>query len=151
MTVGRIVVVTAAVCVGSGVFSASATATPAEGDVVRTDLANGVTEAPVSINTQGGQATTLLVQNLVLAPGAHSGWHTHPGPEFSVITAGGVNLRIATDCSVTGYGEGQAVFIPAGVVHKVENAGPADATVVANYTLPAGAPPRGDAPEVCQK
>jgi quercetin dioxygenase-like cupin family protein len=144
-------VVAAAVCVGLCAFSASAAATPAEGDVVRTDLAKGETQAPVSINTDGGQPTTLLVQNLVLRPGAHSGWHTHPGPEFSVITDGAVSLRLATDCSVSGYGEGQAVFIPAGVVHKVENTGPADAAVVANYTLPSGAPPRGDAPEACLK
>jgi quercetin dioxygenase-like cupin family protein len=134
-----------------GLFSASATATPAEGDVVRTDLAKGDTAAPVAIVTENGQATTLLVQNLMLRPGAHSGWHTHPGPEFSVITGGAVTVHTAPQCAVTNYGQGQAVFIPAGVVHRVDNPGQADATVVATYTLPAGAPPRGDAPDGCRK
>jgi quercetin dioxygenase-like cupin family protein len=133
------------------VFSASAAATPPEGDVVRTDLARGVTDAPVSIVTDPGRQTTLLVQNLVLEPGAHSGWHTHAGPEFSVITAGAVALQQGPTCAVVHYGQGQAVFIPAGVPHRVANDGTTDATVVANYTLPADAPPRGDSPDVCRK
>jgi quercetin dioxygenase-like cupin family protein len=132
-------------------FSASAAATPPEGDVLRTDLAKGVTDAPVSIVSEAGRPTTLIVQNLVLKPGADSGWHTHDGTEFSVITAGSVALQQGPGCAMVRYGQGQAVFIPAGVPHRVENDGPVDATVVVNYTLPAGAPPRGDSPDVCGK
>lgn len=135
----------------AAVFTGSAGATPADGEVTRTDLAKGVTDAPVSIVTQPGQQSTLIVQNLVMAPGAHSGWHTHDGPEFSVITGGAVALQQGTDCAVVHYGQGQAVFIPAGVPHRVHNDAAADATVVANYTLPVGAPPRGDSPDVCAK
>jgi quercetin dioxygenase-like cupin family protein len=128
-----------------------AMATPGEGDVARTDLAQGETAAPISIVTEGGAPTTVLVQSLVLAPGAHSGWHTHPGPEYSVITGGAVALESAPQCAVTHYGQGQVVFIPAGVAHRVANDGAVDASVVVNYTLPANAPVRADSPDACRQ
>ena len=59
-------------------------ARPPDGDAARTDIVTGTTETPVSITTDG--PTTLLVQSLVLQPGASSGWHTHPGTELSVVT-----------------------------------------------------------------
>jgi quercetin dioxygenase-like cupin family protein len=151
MTTRRICLIAIAGAVGLGLGNATATATPGEGDVVRTDLAKGETAAPISIVTEAGQPTTLLVQSLVLKPGAHSGWHTHPGPEYSVITEGAVVLRTAQQCSGTSYAHGQVVFIPAGVPHRVDNQGAVDASVVVNYTLPADAPVRIDAPDVCQK
>ena len=58
-------------------MAGGAHATPAEGDSVRTELAKGTTDAPVSIVTDG-QPTTLYVQSATLHPGAGSGWHTHP-------------------------------------------------------------------------
>lgn len=124
-------------------------ATPGEGDVARTDLAKGETDAPISIVTERDQPTTVLVQALVLMPGAHSGWHTHPGPEYSVITGGAVALETAQHCAATHFAQGQVVFIPAGVPHRVDNDGAVDASVVVNYTLPANAPVRVDSPNVC--
>ena len=56
---------------------------------MRTDLARGDTAVPVEIVT-GGAPSTLIVQGLKLAPGASSGWHTHPGTEYSAINTGGV-------------------------------------------------------------
>ncbi len=134
-----------------GASSAQAMATPGEGEVVRTDLAKGTTDAPIAIVSDEGQPTTLLVQSLLLKPGAHSGWHTHPGPEYSVITGGAVALQTGPDCAVTSYAMGQAVFIPAGVPHRVANDGAVDASVVVNYTIPADAPAREDSPDVCLK
>ena len=125
----------------------TAWATPADGDAVRTDIAKGTTETPVSITTDG--PTTLIVQSLALQPGASSGWHTHPGSELSVITGGSVALQTATACGPVTYGVGQAVFIPAGVPHRVVNQSAAEAQVVLTYTLPVDAAVRGDAPDVC--
>ncbi|BBX32170.1 cupin [Mycolicibacterium mageritense] len=133
----------------AGLLSASAGATPAEGDVERTDLAKGTTTSPIWIVT-AGQPTTFYVQNLVLKPGARSGWHAHPGPEQSVITRGAVVLRTAANCAPVVYTEGQAVFILGGIAHEVVNEGTADAEVVVTYTLPADAAPREDAPAICQ-
>lgn len=138
----------AAAAIMAGGASTPAMATPAEGDVQRTDLAKGETTAPITIVTDG-RPTTVLVQNLTLKPGAHSGWHTHPGPEYSVITSGVVALQTAEQCASTDYPSGQVVFIPEGVPHRVDNHGPVDAGVVVNYTLPVGEPVRADAPDAC--
>ena len=128
--------------------AAPAAATPPEGEVERTDLAEGTATTPIHIVTDGAP-TTLTVQSLALRPGGGSGWHSHPGPEYSAITAGTVAVQTAGGCAGTEHGQGAAVFIPAGVVHRVTNAGPDTATVVVTYTLPAGAPARIDAPDVC--
>lgn len=130
------------------VSAAPASATPAEGDVVRTDLGKGTTTAPIWVVT-AGQPTTLYVQSLLLKPGAGSGWHTHSGPEQSVINGGVVVVQTAADCAPVPYGAGQAVVIPAGVPHRVTNEGTVDADVVVTYTLPADAPVRDDAPALC--
>jgi quercetin dioxygenase-like cupin family protein len=134
----------AAACLLSG----AAAATPAEGDVQRTDLAKGMTSAPISIVTNG-EETAFYVQSLALAPGASSGWHAHSGPEQSVITEGTVFLQTGVDCTPTAYSAGQTVFLPAGVPHVVTNRGPADADVVVTYTLPADRPVRDDASPAC--
>jgi uncharacterized protein YjlB len=52
-----------------------------------------------------------------------------------VITGGAVALLTADQCAATSYTTGQAVFIPAGVPHRVVNEGIVDADVVVNYTL----------------
>lgn len=132
----------------AGALSAPASATPAEGDVVRTDLGKGTTTAPIWVVT-AGQPTTLHVQGLLLKPGAGSGWHSHPGWEQSVINEGAVVVQTAADCAPVEYTAGQAVVIPAGVAHRVTNEGSADADIVVTYTLPADAPVRDDAVAVC--
>ncbi|WP_166908408.1 cupin domain-containing protein [Mycobacterium sp. DL440] len=142
------VVVGAMATVAAGSFAGPAAATPAEGDVVRTDLGKGTTTAPIWVVT-AGQPTTLHVQSLLLKPGARSGWHTHPGPEQSVINDGAVVVRSAGDCAPAVYTAGQLVVIPAGVAHQVTNEGADDADVVVTYTLPADAPVRDDSPDQC--
>jgi len=125
----------------------SAAATPAEGDVERTDLASGTSSEPVQIDTTG--PTTLYVQELLLHPPSSSGWHSHPGPEHTVITGGTVSIQTAQQCASTPYLAGQAIFIPAGVPHIVRNDSPHDANAVVTYTLPADVPVRVDAPPAC--
>lgn len=129
-------------------FAGSAAATPAEGDVQRTDLAKGTTDTPISIVTNG-EETAFYVQGLVLRPGASSGWHAHPGPEQSVITEGTVFVQTAANCIPVAYTAGQTVFLPAGTPHVVANRGPGDADVVVTYTLPADRTVRDDAPAAC--
>jgi quercetin dioxygenase-like cupin family protein len=140
MTVSRLV---------TPVVVASALSTPAEGDVERADLAEGTTDTPISIVTDDGRPSTLFVRRLVLKPGSSSGRHVHDGPEYSVITDGAVALQTADHCAATSYAAGQAVFIPAGVPHRVANEGVGDFHVIVKYTHPAGAP-RAAAPDVCQ-
>ena len=138
----------AVVALSAATLTAStAAATPAEGDVERTDLAKGTTSEPVQIETTG--STTLYVQELLLHPPSSSGWHTHPGPEHTVVTGGTVSIQTAQQCAPTPYLAGQAVFIPAGVPHVVRNDSPHDANAVVTYTLPADLPVRDDAPPAC--
>ena len=144
----RIVPTAAAAIVTACILSSSAAATPAEGDVQRTDLAKGTSNTPISIVTNG-EETAFYVQSLVLKPGASSGWHAHPGPEHSVVTKGTVFLQTATNCLPAAFTAGQAVFLPAGVPHVVMNRGPEDAEVVVTYTLPADRMVRDDAPAAC--
>jgi len=142
-------VAVAVAVLGAGFFlSGSAAATPAEGDVQRTDLAKGTTNTPISIVTNG-EETAFYVQSLVLKPGASSGWHAHPGPEQSVITKGTVFVQTSADCPPTAFTAGQTVVLPAGIPHVVANRGPEDAEVVVTYTLPADRMVRDDAPAAC--
>ena len=129
-------------------LAGSASATPAEGDVQRTDLAKGTTNTPISIVTNG-EETVFYVQSLVLKPGASSGWHAHPGPEQSVITEGTVFVQTSVNCLPVAYSAGQTVFLPAGIPHVVANRGAGDADVVVTYTLPADRTVRDDAPAAC--
>ncbi|MCF6391045.1 cupin domain-containing protein [Mycobacterium sp. MBM] len=132
---------------GALIGAPPAHATPAEGDVERTELATGTGDQPVLIETTG--PTTLYVQELVLHPPSSSGWHTHPGVEHTVITGGTVTVQTADQCAPTPYLAGQAIVIPAGVPHIVRNDSPHDANAVVTYTLPADAPVRADAPPAC--
>jgi len=68
----------------AGIQPATAAATPAEGEIVRTEIAKGTTDAPIAI-VAVGQETAYYIQNLLLKPASSSGWHTHAGPEYSVV------------------------------------------------------------------
>jgi len=138
----------AATVVVAAMSAGTAGATPAEGDVERTDLGKGTTDAPVAI-VAIGQPTTLYVQNVVLGQHASSGWHTHPGPEYSVVNKGTVQLRTAGNCAPAAFVSGQAIFVPAGVPHVVFNEAVEDAEAVVTYTLPADRPIRDDAAAAC--
>lgn len=144
----HIVSTAATTVVAACVLSAAASATPPEGDAQRTDLAKGTTDTPISIVTHG-EETAFYVQSLVLEPGASSGWHTHSGPEQSVVTKGAVQVQTAGNCLITDYTAGQTVFLPGGVAHVVKNIGADDAEVVVTYTLPADHMVRDDAPSAC--
>ena len=110
----------AASILAAAITAGTAAATPPEGDVERTDVAKGTTDAPIAI-VAVGQPTTLYVQNITLGPAASSGWHTHPGPEYSVVNKGTVQLQTAGYCAPASFVSGQAIFIPAGVPHVVSN------------------------------
>ena len=138
----------AAIAMVAGVHPATAAATPAEGEIVRTEIAKGTTDAPIAI-VAVGQETTFYVQNLLLKPASSSGWHTHSGPEYTVIKKGTVYLQQSPGCVPVSYSAGEAVFIQAGIPHVVTNEGPDDAEAVVTYTLPAERATRDDAPAAC--
>jgi quercetin dioxygenase-like cupin family protein len=146
--VRRLIAAVVGVAATAAISTGTAGATPAEGDVQRTDLAKGTTDAPIAI-VSVGQPTTLYVQTIALGPNASSGWHTHAGPEYSVVTTGTVHLQTAGACQPTAFGAGSAIFIPAGVPHVVANGGTDAAEATVTYTLPADRPVRDDAAAAC--
>ena len=86
--------------------------------------------------------------------GAHTGWHTHPGPSLITVIAGELTVYEADDptCTPHVYQTGESFTdIGCGDVHLVRNEGTEPAMDVAVQIVPAGAPRRieADQPANC--
>ncbi len=115
----------------------AAIATPQSGGISRNELAVGkVTD---KIDIQRSDPSDFHIQNLILDPGANSGWHTHPGPEYSVVKAGEVVLQRSPACDPITVTAGQGFFNPGGMPHIAHNDSSAPAELYVTYTVPAGA------------
>jgi hypothetical protein len=127
---------TAAVALGS----------PGSGNTITTLVtANFDEETQVNsdrVKFQTKDATDVRIQKLVFAPGAHSGWHHHPGMVLLSVESGAVTLT-QPDCSTEMYGPGLpngAAFAEGGdVPERVSSA--AGATVYAVFVAPSNDPP----------
>jgi mannose-6-phosphate isomerase-like protein (cupin superfamily) len=90
----------------------AAIATPPSGGISRNDLAVGkVTD---HINIQRSEPSDFHIQVVTLEPGANSGWHAHPGPEYSIVKAGKIVLVRDPQCSATSW---RRTVVPAGTVY----------------------------------
>ena len=143
----RMLVVVAAVMALLGLHVASAT--PPSGNIARTELAQGTTTEPIYINTEGAEST-FYIQTVTIDPAADSGWHTHPGPEYTIVKTGTMTAQTATDCPPVTLTAGQIFFVPGGVSHRAVNNSDAPVELYVTYTLPANQPQRADAPDGCQ-
>jgi quercetin dioxygenase-like cupin family protein len=126
----------------------AAVATPPSGKVSRNELATGkVTDA---IDIQRSEPSDFHIDVVTLEPGASSGWHTHPGPEYSIVKAGSVVLVRDGKCEPVTVSAGQGVFIPEGTAHLAHNDGKEPAELYVTYTVPAGTTVlRQDTGELC--
>jgi quercetin dioxygenase-like cupin family protein len=89
----------------------------------------------------GSGACDIAFQQLTFSPGAHTGWHTHPGPTFVAVAQGeGTLYHGMAGCPAHKYGAGTAFFQPSSEVHTFRNEGSATLIVYAFYALPAGTP-----------
>jgi quercetin dioxygenase-like cupin family protein len=90
--------------------------------------------------------TDIVVANIAITPGGTSGWHSHPGPVLVVVKTGALTIYRGDDptCSPTLHPAGTAFTEEGGVVHIARNEGAVDATTVATFFVPAGAPQRID-------
>jgi hypothetical protein len=98
-----------------------ALATPGSG-ASSTILARGL--AVEKIKTQGNEPYDVVVQDLTIAPGGQTGWHTHPGNAVAVIKSGTLTIYDAKDPSCEGkaYTAGQVYRDPGyGHVHIGRN------------------------------
>jgi quercetin dioxygenase-like cupin family protein len=114
----------------------AAVATPPSGTSNRNDLAVGkVTDA---IDIQRTEPSDFYIQDLTIDPGASSGWHTHPGPEYSIVKAGTVILERGPGCKPVTLTAGQGFFNPEGTPHMAHNDSKEPAEIYVTYTVPAG-------------
>jgi quercetin dioxygenase-like cupin family protein len=97
----------------------------------------------------------LYVTQHTFPVGAHTGWHTHPGPSLITVISGALTVYEASDptCTPKIYTAGQSFTdIGCGDIHLVRNEGSVIAQDVAVQIVPKGAPRRIDvtpAPSNC--
>ncbi len=128
-----------------------ASATPGAG-ASPTTLGRGTLAAGDKIKTEQLKLDVrgdvdVVTQTIGIAPGGHTGWHSHPGPVFVTVTAGALSFYDGDDpaCSRIVYGTGDT-FIDKGMghVHIARNEGTTDLVLYATYLLPVGAALRTD-------
>ena len=121
----------AAVCT---VLAGAALATPPSGIVSAPILASAGFPDRVDLEFKVGgddgevirvqDAKESVVQQIIIGPGGHTGWHTHPGPVVVLVKAGELTFYDEDDPTCTGrtYSAGQA-FIDSGQgnVHIARN------------------------------
>jgi quercetin dioxygenase-like cupin family protein len=126
----------------------AAVATPPSG-IQRNDLATGKVSEPIDI--QRSEPSDFHIQVVTIDPGGNSGWHSHPGPEYSIVKAGEVVLERAPACKPITITAGQGFFTPGGVIHRAHNDGQTAAEIYVTYTVPAGTTKLAlDADEQCK-
>src|SRR5262245_30184231 len=94
-------------------------------------------------------AAETVIQQIIISPGGHTGWHSHPGPVVVLIKSGRMSFYDSDDptCTVRTYSAGEA-FIDSGQghVHIARNEGLTDLELWATYfDVPAGGAFRIDA------
>ena len=148
-----------AVALAAGVLAGSgaALATPGLGilGVVQArgtdvDELNIHSDAGIKLKTRG--PVDFVTQQITIAPGGTTGWHSHPGPVLVTVKAGALTLVYADDPSCEGrvYTAGQS-FVDRGdeAVHTALNRGTTPVELWATYLVPGdpGTPFRIDAPD----
>jgi quercetin dioxygenase-like cupin family protein len=99
---------------------------------------------------QVNNAQETVIQQVVIAPGGNTGWHSHPGPTIVLIKSGQMSFYDSDDptCTVRTYSAGEA-FIDSGQghVHIARNEGSVNLELwVTYFDVPAGGAFRIDAP-----
>jgi quercetin dioxygenase-like cupin family protein len=146
---------------GAAVYAGNVMATPSSGFASTTLAKATYGEIFSHVHTQPPQfwneliktegASDLYVQQNTWQPGGSTGWHTHPGPSFVIVTQGSVTAYDGDDptCTPHVYTAGTAsnTFIDPGDghVHIVRNETGDVAQTIAVQLIPAGATRRQDA------
>jgi quercetin dioxygenase-like cupin family protein len=115
---------------------------------IELDRTHLVTESPdhgVIFMTKG-QSDVYVVSNTI-APGGHTGWHSHPGPSIVSVVSGTATEYRSDEPDGTVYTAGTAFVDEGGDhAHIVVNEGTTNLVLVAFQILPKGAPRRIDEP-----
>jgi quercetin dioxygenase-like cupin family protein len=137
----------------------SAFGTPAAGVISAPILARGdftdqvdvklkLTTAHGVVVSNAPSAGEVAVQEVTIAPGGTTGWHSHPGPVVVIVKAGALTYVREEHgaCLETVYPAGTAFVDPGqGHVHTAFNRGTENLVLIATYfDVPTGSPPRID-------
>jgi quercetin dioxygenase-like cupin family protein len=97
-------------------------------------------------------ATDFVQQDVMLAPGGFSGWHSHPGPVIITVKSGTATWFSADDpdCAPKVYTTGSAFIEPANVHHFVANLGSDNLELLPTYIIPKGVATRQEQPQPSQ-
>lgn len=131
-----------------------ARATPPAGIITNVILAAGTVDE-FHVNHQTRDWGILLhsrgtsdayFQYVRVAPGGHSGWHSHPGPSFGVVKSGVATFYDADDPTRTPrvYPTGTTFVDEPDSVHILRNEGATDLELYIFYLIPEGEPRRID-------
>ena len=93
--------------------------------------------------------TDFIIQQVQLAPGGYSGWHSHLGPVVLTVKQGTATMyRVEHGrCQRFDYPAGTAFVEPVGP-HALQNESATDVLEAFNaHIIPAGAPQRVDEPD----
>ena len=122
------------------------TVTPLAGAVLKQNINTGAETEDWEIELKTWGESEVFFTHIKLAPGAHGGWHSHPGPSIIAVKSG--TATFYDDCIdptvplVIPAGSG---FVEdAGCVHILVNEGDEDLEVVVMQIVPKGAPRRID-------
>jgi hypothetical protein len=130
-------------CVGAAV------ATPPFNIISAPVHARGTTDGRIDVSSEAGiklktrRSIDVATQQIVIGPGGHTGWHSHPGPVLVTVKSGALRVIYANDC--TGLGtvyEAGDTFVDRGdeTVHIARNESlTANVEFWATYLVP-GAP-----------
>jgi quercetin dioxygenase-like cupin family protein len=89
--------------------------------------------------TCGATACDTAYQQLTIAPGGHTGWHTHPGPTFVAVAQGeGTLYHGMSGCPAMKHAAGSGFMQPPTEVHNMRNEGSTPLVLWAFYALPPG-------------
>jgi len=144
-------------------YAGTVRATPAQGFSGKTLATAKFGNISTHVQTQDPQfwnmvmqtrgSSDLYVQENTWQPGGSTGWHTHPGPSFIIVTEGSVTVYDGDDptCtphvySATDTAHKSFIDIGGGDVHIVRNETNAVAKAIAVQFVPAGAIRRVDMP-----
>ena len=119
--------------VGAALVTGVAVATTGSG-ATGTILARGV--ATDKVMTRGNQPFDVVAQEIVIQPGGHTGWHTHPGTAVAIIKAGALTIYDGDDrsCAPRTYHAGETYVDPGyGHVHIGRNEGSVPLEILVTY------------------
>jgi quercetin dioxygenase-like cupin family protein len=128
-------------------------ATPSSGILFNNILSMGVAsndldeklkidEWKLSLKTKG--ASDFYIQDIAIAPGGYSGWHSHPGMFVGTVLTGSIDFY-DENCNLTTFTAGQ-VWTENDKLHAIANHGNVDARAQFAYLVKHGEPRRIDQP-----